>query len=407
MSNRIKRPIFHSIWLIGLMALTSSWLLSDDWGFFAHRRINRLAVFTLPTEMQTLFKSQIDFLTEHAVDPDKRRYATRHEAVRHYIDIDQWGQGNFDHLPRDLFEAVARYSHILLINQNADTLTLKWPDITSIPNDTALLDARLSISYKDFIELVRDSIRQQYYDGPYISVSNLLPFVSRSSISQVVLLDRFSEHGILPYNLITQHHRLKRAFESGQENTLLRLASDLGHYIGDGHVPLHTTTNYNGQLTDQVGIHGFWESRIPELFADAEYDYFVGSAQYISNIDSFYWAMVLESHSYVDSVLSIEKRLSQSFPADRQYCYEDRNFVNVRMPCPEYARAYSDAMKDMVESRFRSAIYSVGSAWYTAWVDAGSPKLTELEQTVEVNSIEEDTQELPANVRKNIREHED
>jgi hypothetical protein len=42
----------------------------------------------------------------------------------------------------------------------------------------------------------------------------------------------------------------------------------LGHYIGDAHVPLHTTSNYNGQKTNQHGIHGLWESRIPEQLFD-------------------------------------------------------------------------------------------------------------------------------------------
>ena len=42
----------------------------------------------------------------------------------------------------------------------------------------------------------------------------------------------------------------------------------------------HTTENYNGQFTNQKGIHGFWESRIPELFYD-EYDFITGKAKYI------------------------------------------------------------------------------------------------------------------------------
>jgi hypothetical protein len=53
---------------------------SPDWGFFAHKRINRLAVLTLPPQMMVFFKPNIDYLTDHAVDPDMRRYASKHEA---------------------------------------------------------------------------------------------------------------------------------------------------------------------------------------------------------------------------------------------------------------------------------------------------------------------------------------
>ena len=48
------------------------------WGFFGHKKINRVAVFTIPdSELFQFYKKNIDYLTEHAVDPDKRRYAVK------------------------------------------------------------------------------------------------------------------------------------------------------------------------------------------------------------------------------------------------------------------------------------------------------------------------------------------
>ena len=66
------------------------------WGFWGHKRINRMAVFSLPPEMVTFYKKNIEFITEHAVDPDKRRYAIKEEAPRHYIDLDHYGANPFD-----------------------------------------------------------------------------------------------------------------------------------------------------------------------------------------------------------------------------------------------------------------------------------------------------------------------
>ena len=61
------------------------------WGFFGHKKINRVAVFTIPdSELFQFYKKNIDFLTEHAVDPDKRRYAVKGEAEKHFIDIDHY-----------------------------------------------------------------------------------------------------------------------------------------------------------------------------------------------------------------------------------------------------------------------------------------------------------------------------
>ncbi|MCB0683183.1 MAG: hypothetical protein KDC32_20110, partial [Saprospiraceae bacterium] len=96
----------------------------ETWGFFGHRRINRLAVFTLPPEMIGFFKQHIEFVTEHAVDPDKRRYATRHEAVRHYMDMDHWGVYPFPEIPRNWLDALAQYTEVGLVDTAGDTTWL-------------------------------------------------------------------------------------------------------------------------------------------------------------------------------------------------------------------------------------------------------------------------------------------
>jgi hypothetical protein len=74
-----------------LSALIIPLLLCSSWGFFAHQRINNLAVFTLPPGMIGFYKKNIKYITEHAVDPDKRRYADTLEAPRHYLDVENYG----------------------------------------------------------------------------------------------------------------------------------------------------------------------------------------------------------------------------------------------------------------------------------------------------------------------------
>src|SRR5213592_1416807 len=80
------------------------------WGFYAHQKINYFAVFLLPPEMMVLYKPNIGFLEEHAVDPDKRRYAIPEEGPRHYIDIDHYGTYPYDSLPRKWTDAAAKFS---------------------------------------------------------------------------------------------------------------------------------------------------------------------------------------------------------------------------------------------------------------------------------------------------------
>lgn len=387
-----------SVYTLGLLltgvALFSSWVVQPDWGFFGHRRINRLAVFTLPPEMMPIYKKHLEYITDHAVDPDKRRYATPYEAIRHYIDIDHWGEYPFREVPRYRTDAILKYADVYGVwETTGDTVRIFGLDLQSrddrgfsVTSDgvaRAFGKPTLTFPYWKYRTFFGNKVLPLYYetewrlDGSMLDSLYLLEPVSDYP-DYLIVEDQFSEYGILPYHLVYMQGRLRQAFEAGDPEQVLRISADFGHYIADAHVPLHTTENYNGQLTDQKGIHAFWESRLPEIYADATYDYFVGKAEYIDDPTAFYWDVILESHSYLDSVLLIEKDLSRRFPKDQQYCYEERNERTVRQPCLPYAAAYHARLDGMVEARMRASILAVGSAWYTAWVDAGQPDLRRL-----------------------------
>ncbi|MDB3906459.1 zinc dependent phospholipase C family protein [Crocinitomicaceae bacterium] len=291
------------------------------WGFFGHKRVNRIAVFTLPPEMFGFYKEHLEYITDHAVDPDKRRYAVDGEAQRHYIDIDHYvkkGEDPFEIMPKKWKDAVAKFSE-----------------------------------------------------------------------------DTLQAYGIVPWHIKVMKFKLQRAFESKNIDLILKYSADIGHYIGDAHVPLHTTENYNGQMTNQKGIHGLWESRLVELNAE-DYDYFVGKAVYIDNIEEFVWQRVKESHLLVDSVLRIEKELTEEFDPDAKYSFEKRGNTTVQVYSFEFSQEYHKRMNDMVERRLRKAILAVGSIWYTAWVDAGQPDLTELQNKEPSPELVEEMKQLDA-----------
>jgi len=112
----MKRKIVLPLLSIGLIITCSSW------GFFAHYRINRLAVFTLPKAMAGFYKNNIAYITEHATSADKRRYVDSLEIPRHFFDADHYGKKPFSNMPEKWIDAVKKYS--------ADTLnkygTLPW-----------------------------------------------------------------------------------------------------------------------------------------------------------------------------------------------------------------------------------------------------------------------------------------
>ena len=355
--------------MIQVMIYLTVLFSQSEWGFFGHRLINRVAVYTVPSEMMGWYKPYIDYIAEHAVDPDKRRYATKHEAVRHYIDLDHWGVLPFDHMPRYWDQALALNIELFTIEGEDTTFLLRaipheqWMD--SLPD------------YMSRRTLVRRHYLRQYYEDeaiiPCDSLQMLFPDIQCKAVAPIYIHDVLSAHGIVPYHLQAMQRRLTNAFKEQNLEQVMRISAEFGHYIADACVPLHTTSNYNGQLTDQVGIHAFWESRIPELFAVEEFDMIVGTASYIDDPATYFWDLVLGSHKEVGRVLQLEKELSLTYPSDQQFCFEDRNNVNLRTQCTEYAKAYNLAMNNMVEDRFRIAVKAVGDVWYTAWVDAGQP----------------------------------
>lgn len=70
------------------------------------------------------------------------------------------------------------------------------------------------------------------------------------------------ERGLVPWQIERTYRELIRAFEDGDGRAVLRHSAWLGHYVGDVHVPLHTTSNHDGQKTGQKGLHSYFESRL-------------------------------------------------------------------------------------------------------------------------------------------------
>ncbi len=284
---------FFLLLLIMYLPFTGS-----GWGFYAHKEINYHAVFSLPPAMMAFYKPNIDFIKEHAVDPDKRRYVAAEEGCRHYIDLNRYGQHPYTALPRNWNKAVEKYSE-----------------------------------------------------------------------------DSLKAHGIVPWWINIMLHRLTHAFRDRNYPAILQLSAEIGHYVSDAHVPLHTHSNYNGQFTNQHGIHGLWESRIPELLAPGQFTYFVGKARHIASPDAYIWDIVLESAAAADTVLLFEQRLTNQIPPDQKYSFENRNGMLVRQYSTYFTTAYNAALGNMVERRMRQSIAATASFWYTAWVNAGQPAL--------------------------------
>lgn len=280
------------------VVLVLSSLNGMGWGFYGHYQINRMAVFTLPPELFGFYKLHIDYVTDHAADADKRRYAVSEEACRHYLDADH-------------------YECCVPI----DTIPHRWNDAVNRFTEDTLLN-----------------------------------------------------YGIVPWYLEVMKARLTKAFREKDIPAILRLSADIGHYAADLHVPLHSTENYNGQLTGQEGIHALWESRLVELYSK-DFNFFVGRAQYIPQLNHAIWDAFSGSFAARDSVLSLEKDVSSAFSESEKYAFTQRGQSMVKNYSAPFCAAYYKRLNGMVERRMQASVLFVGSLWLSAWIDAGQPGL--------------------------------
>jgi hypothetical protein len=289
--NTSFKKLFQQVLLLQICLFYS--IAAHSWGFYAHKRINHLAIFTLPPELNRLYKRHIHAIENLAVLPDQRRHSLDEEAARHYIDLDRY-----------------------LIK---------------------------SIAYLNFEKAI-----------------------------QLYTNDSLQRHGIVPWIIPTMKNRLKQAFFNRDTLQIIKLTSELGHYIADAHVPLHTTSNYDGQKSNQVGIHAFWESVIPEML-QSDLEDWSAPAQYIADLQKETWNWILSSHSLVENLLSLEAKLNQKTNAKSKYIFIKKGTLLTKTYAPAYTKAYHQSLNNQIETRFNEAIQHVGNVWYSAWLEAGQP----------------------------------
>ena len=237
--------------------------------------------------------------------------------------------------------------------------------------------------------------RRHYIDVENFGAIDSIPLVFEEV--QKKYDDKFlGDNGTLPWYIQETMNKLTKAFKDKKKTEILFLAADLAHYIGDAHMPLHTSANHDGQLTNQKGIHSMWESRLPQLFG-ANYNYYTGEAKYIDNVEKATWDIIKDTHSFVEPLLLTDRNLRATVAPEMMYEKDEngniaKNKYNEMMYSAEYMTQLHAALNGMVEKQMRKAIAATADFWYTAWVNAGKPNLDYL-----------DSKELTNRNKKNLK----
>lgn len=190
--------------------------------------------------------------------------------------------------------------------------------------------------------------------------------------------DSLLKYGYVPYQVMVVKGRLTEAFRQKNKDSILFYAADMGHYIADAHVPLHTSINYDGQLTGQKGLHSLWESVVPEIELSNYNLYSKHKAQYLKRPEERLWKAVQEAHVLLGDVFRQEKEATKEFTDSTKYRTQVRRGREVKSYTSAFAKAYNARLGTTVNEQLLKSSNLVADFWYTAWVDAGKPDLSSL-----------------------------
>jgi len=176
-------------------------------------------------------------------------------------------------------------------------------------------------------------------------------------------LDRANKMGRLPWRVEEIYNRLVTTFREIPKggyaaDNAAYLSAVLAHYIEDAHVPFHAVTSYDGQATNQRGIHSRFETQLV-LRNRATLKLSRVIVRPVPNVKEFVFEKLVEGEALVEPVLLADRDAAKN----REF-YDDAYFA-----------AFLKSARPVVERRLSEAASGVASVIVAAWVEAGRPQM--------------------------------
>lgn len=173
--------------------------------------------------------------------------------------------------------------------------------------------------------------------------------------------EKVIKNGTLPWATDSTYHALVHDFKTGNWSQAVLTAANLGHYVGDGFMPLHITANYNGQISSQTGIHKRYEETMIDRYIDGV-QLKVSGIHKIYKVQPFIFDYLYTNNSYIGLLLQADKQAYEQ--AGRRY--NDTYYESL------WGKTSLFTIKLLTESS-----KTLAELIYTAWLEAGKPKIPE------------------------------
>lgn len=167
------------------------------------------------------------------------------------------------------------------------------------------------------------------------------------------------KNGTLPWVTDSTYKALVQNFKTKNWEQAILTAADLGHYVGDGFMPLHITVNYNGQLSHQTGIHRRYEETMIDKYID-QISFKTSAINKVSDVKSAIFRNLYNNHSYVSTLLKADSMAYEQ--AGRKY----------------NETYYESLWKEtglFTAWLLQESSRTLASFIYSAWFEAGKPEI--------------------------------
>lgn len=222
----------------------------------------------------------------------------------------------------------------------------------SIDPDTRK-DADKSEGVKHYIDI-------DYY--PEFRAGNMITDLSK--LEEKYGEKQVNRMGILPWAATNTYNKLVEALKAGDKDVTVRMMADLAHYVGDAHQPMHTIMNYNGQLSNQEGIHERYESvTIEKFYPEITASIHVHKLEKVPDVKSFMFSIILNSNILSPSL----------FYADSIISKENKGEFN-----DQYYQTFWKFTRNITIQQLSAASHALASLYLSAWQDAGKPSFENL-----------------------------
>ncbi len=184
--------------------------------------------------------------------------------------------------------------------------------------------------------------------------------------------EKVEQNGTLPWIVQRTFEQLTEAFQRQDLEQILLYSADLSHYVGDLHQPFHTTKNFDGRLTGQLGIHSRFESDLVNLHLE-QVSFSKAAPTEFGPVTGQLHEVAVESYQWVDDILLADRRVVSELKIDRKQ-YLGKANKGKKYPDQYFQRMF-DEIGGVLENRLNQAAYRVASLWWMAWEKAEKPDL--------------------------------